>query len=95
MISRTPLAATLAIVGTLLLGCAVPVTMITGPDGHPAYSMKCSGLGRDRQACLAKAGEICPHGYNVVDDDRQLAGVVVTQYAVIPAQRDYLTISCR
>jgi hypothetical protein len=79
----------------LLCGCAVPVRQISGPDGRVAYSLKCSGYGRDRQACLEQAGKVCPAGYVVVDDSSQLSGVVVTKFAAIPAHRDYLTISCK
>jgi hypothetical protein len=82
-------------VSIALSGCAVPVTKINGPDGRPAYSLKCSGMGRDRQDCLVQAGKICPQGYVVVDDSSRVNGVLVTKYAVIPASRDYLTISCK
>jgi uncharacterized protein YceK len=74
----------------LLAGC-VSVTMLTGPDGGPAYSMHCP----NRQQCLVKAGEICPGGYRIVDDSMSIGGVVITQYAAFPVKQDYLTISCR
>ena len=79
----------------LLAGCAVPVTQVTGPDGRPAYVMKCSGYMRDRQDCLAKAGEVCPNGYALVDDSSQINGAVVSNGVVGIARRDYLTISCK
>jgi hypothetical protein len=78
-----------------LAACAVPATQITGPDGRPAYVLKCSGMGRDRQDCLVKAGELCPSGYNVVDDNSSTHGAVVVNNAVILAHREYLTISCK
>lgn len=79
----------------LLASCAVPVTQISGPNGQPAFVLKCSGYGRDRQDCLAKAGEICPAGYAVVDDNSQVNGAVVTRYNVIVAHKEYMTISCK
>lgn len=87
----------LAIVAIGLMGCAAPVsvTPITGPDGRTAYTMKCSGFGRDRQDCLVEAGKLCPAGYVVVDDNRSIGGAVVTDGAVILAKREYLTISCK
>ena len=78
-------------------GCAapVPVTPITGPDGRTAYSMKCSGFGRDRQDCLVQAGKLCPAGYVVVDDSSSTGGAIVTDGAVILAKREYLSLSCK
>jgi hypothetical protein len=75
--------------------CAVPAKQVSGPDGRTAYSLKCSGMGRTKEDCYQKAGEICPNGYNVADDSSRLAGVYVTQYAAIPINQDYLLISCR
>ena len=80
-----------------LSGCAAPVsvTPITGPDGRTAYSMKCSGFGRDHQDCLVQAGKQCPSGYVVIDDNRSTNGALVTDGAVILAKREYMTISCK
>lgn len=82
-------------IAVLLAGCAVSVTPIKGPDGRQAYVMKCSGYMRDRQDCLVKAGELCPTGYIVVDDNSTTRGAVFTGNAVLMARRDYLTISCK
>lgn len=76
--------------GTALAGCAIKPTQINGPDGRPAFTMKCSGLGRERGDCIAKAGEICPTGYIVVDDNSVIRGG-----GDVIATRDYLTISCK
>ena len=78
-----------------LVGCAVPATPVTGPDGHQAYVLKCSGYMRDRQDCLIKAGQLCPTGYSVVDDNSSTNGAIVTGSTVIIAKREYLTISCK
>lgn len=79
----------------ILAGCAVNVSQVTGPDGKQAYVMKCSGYMRDRGDCLAKAGELCPHGYNVVDDSSQTSGAMLIGSTVAIARRDYMTISCK
>jgi hypothetical protein len=79
-----------------LNACApVAVTNITGPDGKPAYSLKCSGMGRDRQDCMIKAGELCPKGYRLVDDSSETSGELITQNAIIFATKDYMSISCK
>ena len=79
----------------VLSGCAVPATPITGPDGKVAYVLKCSGYMRDRQDCLIKAGEICPKGYSIVDDNSTTNGALVTGNAILIAKREYLTVSCK
>lgn len=84
----------LGALGALLAGCAVPVTEVRGPDGKAAYVLKCSGYMRDRQDCLAKAGEVCPGGYRLVDDSSQINGAMISNGVVGIARRDYLTISC-
>ena len=78
-----------------LTACAVPHTVVSGPDGRPAYVMKCSGMGRDRQDCLAEAGKLCPAGYALVDDSSRVAGVVMTGSLAVPVSQEYLTISCK
>lgn len=78
-----------------LAACAVSHQVVSGPNGKPAYVMKCSGYMRDRQDCLAEAGRLCPAGYTLVDDSSRFAGAVVSGNVIIPAHRDYMTISCK
>lgn len=85
----------LGALGALLAGCAVSVKQVSGPDGRPAYVLKCSGYMRDRQDCLIKAGELCPGGYHLVDDSSQTSGGMILPNGIIGiAHRDYLTVSC-
>ena len=52
-----------------LIGCmAIEPIAFKGPSGKNAYSMKCSGMGRTIQACYQKAGEVCPNGYNIIEN---------------------------
>jgi len=44
-----------------------------GPNGKPAYSMQCSGMGRTIDERYRKAGEVCPDGYNIVDRTSRIA----------------------
>jgi len=87
----------LVICCVLVTSCAmpVPVTKVVGSNGRPAYSLKCSGFGRDRQDCLKKAGELCPGGYDILDDNSRTNGALVTNNMIIAAHKEYLTISCR
>jgi hypothetical protein len=77
----------------MLAGCAVSTTQNVGADGRPEYVLNCSGVMREREDCLAKAGATCTQGYAVMDDQTQPEGIKVGTAAV--ANRDHLTISCR
>ena len=93
---RLDILAAVALLGLVVTACAVPVTEVRGPDGTPAYVLKCSGYMRDRQDCLKMAGEVCPTGYRLVDDSSQVSGAMVLPNGIVGvAHRDYLTISCK
>lgn len=48
----------------LLAGCATS-KQIVGPNGTPAHAIRCGAAVAD--ACLEKAGEVCPKGYIVLN----------------------------
>lgn len=52
--------------------------------------MKCSGGGRSMQDCYQKAGEICPSGYNIVEQGNSfmIAGGML-------APKRSLVVECR
>lgn len=83
--------------GVILLGCAlalggcIGVSTINGPDGRPAYALDC---GMDRQACLKRAGELCPAGYAVIDDSSRTVAAPISG-GFFMANQEYLTVSCR
>ena len=59
-----------------LAGCAsINPVPFKGPNGHPAFAMECSGMGRTLEACYQKAGEVCPSGYRIVDRTSGVVGV--------------------
>lgn len=47
----------------ILSGCTTS-RQIIGPNGTPAHSIRCGAAVAD--ACLEKAGELCPNGYVVL-----------------------------
>ncbi len=47
-----------------LLGCA-SATQVKGPNGEPAYLVKCGNAVKGK--CNDKAAELCPNGYNLLD----------------------------
>lgn len=56
----------LLLAGFLVAGCAT-TTEILGPDGEQATKIECPGAAADLSTCLAKADEVCPAGYTLLD----------------------------
>lgn len=70
----------LLLLGTaaILWGCATS-RQIIGPNGTPAHSIRCGAAVAD--ACLEKAGELCPNGYVVLNSQgSQYLGQMGTGY---------------
>lgn len=79
----------------LMASCAsVNPQEFRGPNGKPAYSMKCSGLGRTLDDCYKKAGEVCNSGYNIID---RASGTVAvpTRGGILAAPQHTLAIECK
>lgn len=80
----------------LLTACAaVQPQPFSGPNGKQAYSMKCSGMGRTLDACYAKAGELCPGGYNIIDRASGTVAVPLSGGGFIAAPQHNLAIECK
>lgn len=85
----------IAVACAAIAGCAsIDPKPFTGPDGKPAYSMRCSGMGRTLDACYQKAGEVCPSGYNIIDRSTGTVGVP-TSSGMLIAPRESLAIECK
>jgi hypothetical protein len=74
----------------LLSACAI-VTPFNGPNGRPAYSIRC---GMNVDACLAKAGEVCPAGYYMVDRTAGTA-IMPSGGSFIAAPQHTLAVECK
>lgn len=58
-------------VALLVVGCT-SAKPVNGPDGEPGwYLIKCEN---DRSNCIVKAGDVCPRGYEVADDQKSAGG---------------------
>lgn len=80
----------------LLTGCApIQPNQFSGPNGRPAYSMLCSGMGRTLDQCYQKAGELCPTGYTVVGSETGTVGVPLATGGMLIAPRHTLAIECK
>lgn len=79
-----------------LAGCAdVRPEGFTGPEGGQAYSMRCSGMGRDWDDCYRKAGELCPNGYDVIGQQSGAVGVPTSGGGTLIAPRQSLAVECK
>ena len=83
-------------IGVLLISvaaCSVNPTQFIGPNGKAAYSMKCSGMGRDWSDCYVEAGKLCPAGYKIID---QATGTIAVPYqgSIIVAPKQTLVVEC-
>ncbi len=57
-------------------GCRSAVARpITTPSGAPGYAIECK---RNQTHCFEMAGQVCPSGYQVLEDARDTEGVQVT-----------------
>jgi len=79
----------------VLIGCmAVKPVKFKGPNGRNAYSMFCSYGGRTLDECYVKAGEVCPNGYDVIDQ-RSSTIVIPTSSGILAAPKQNLAIECK
>lgn len=79
----------------LCLSACASITPVEfkGPNGNPAFSMRCSGMGRTLEDCYQKAGELCPNGYTVVDRASSVIGVPV-RGGMLMAPQHSLAVEC-
>lgn len=81
-----------------LSGCAIahPTVM---PDGRQGLSINCSGSAMAWNQCYEKAGDNCPHGYDVVskdgDGNNAVAGGNGTFFAASATNTRSMMISCK
>lgn len=83
------------LVSLSLGGCmAIEPIAFKGPSGRDAYSMKCSGMGRNMQACYQKAGEVCPKGYNIIENSSSSVAYM-DQGTMMMVPRREMAIECK
>jgi hypothetical protein len=66
----------------------------TGPNGKTAYTLSCSGTGKDWSDCYQEADTLCPDGYSVI---KKSTGTVSTpvngKSTLVPSKK--LVIECK
>ena len=54
-------------IAILASGCLpIRTQSFTGPNEQSAYTLQCSGFGRDMADCEKKAAKLCPAGYSTL-----------------------------
>lgn len=81
----------------VLAGCA-SAKQVKGPNGEDAYLVECGNAVKDK--CTAKAAELCPNGYNLLerkaepyDDLTKVGNVGVLEIKADTTQR--MLIQCK
>ena len=57
-----------------LVGCATSREIASGPNGRPIHFIRCGSA--VLEACYAKAAEVCPKGYNLIDQQQAANGIL-------------------
>jgi len=70
----------------LIAACATEIEAVpfTRPSGKAAYSMRCGG---DLDACYRRAGELCPRGWNIVNQTGHAVALPIYGGGAIAVQR--------
>ena len=66
----------LAGIALALGGCAASTQTVL-PSGVHGYSINCSGSALTWAQCYEKAGNLCPHGYKIIEQEGQTPGATV------------------
>ena len=73
----------------VLIGCAETIkSQFTGPNGRTAFNMGCSGMGRTMDKCYKKASEVCPKGYDIIEN-------TATSVGLYNIQKRSMAIECK
>lgn len=81
----------LVIASVAVAGC-VHVSEVTGPDGKPALVLRC---GTHDERCYEKAGDLCPNGYDILDQASGFAIVPTANHSVIGGSHHTIMVECK
>jgi hypothetical protein len=68
--------ALILIIAAVLAGC-VTARPLTLPNGAHGEVIRCNGMARSMADCYEKAGEACPKGYDIVDENGEAHPLVM------------------
>lgn len=74
--------------------CAVQPEKFQGPNGNAAYSMRCSGMGRDWADCYKMAATLCPSGYELIGQESGTI-IVPSGSSVIGVPKQSMAVECK
>jgi hypothetical protein len=79
-----------------LAGCATfHSQQFTGPNGHKAYLMQCSGPGAVLQSCETRAKHFCPNGYDTLDTSTGVPGLPQMNGGTLIAPKSTMAVECK
>jgi hypothetical protein len=79
-----------------LAGCAAfHSQQFTGPNGHKAYVMQCSGPGAVLQSCETRAKRFCPDGYTQLDTTSGVPGLPQMAGGTLYNAKETMAVECK
>ena len=66
----------------------------TGADGKTAYTLSCSGTGKDWQDCYREAAALCPDGYTIIKKSTGIVAAPINGTSTL-APTKKLVIECQ
>jgi len=66
----------------------------TESDGKTAYTLSCSGTGKDWSDCYQEAGTLCPDGYNIIKKSKGIVAAPVNGKSTLAPSKK-LVIECK
>jgi len=73
---------------------ADPPKAYTGPNGKTAYSLSCSGTGKDWDDCYQEADTLCHYGYNIIRKHKGIVSVPVNDKSILAPSKK-IVIECK
>ena len=80
-----------------LSGCVTASPLVL-PNGHQGQLIRCGGAYLEMTDCVAKAGELCPAGFDIVGADRSSQPFLLASNGTLMGgtiERRSLIVSCR
>lgn len=79
-----------------LAACAsTEPTPFKGPNNKQAYSLKCSGMGKDWEDCYAEAGSLCPNGYTIISQSSSPIASAPAGSNFVMVSKQHMAIECK
>jgi uncharacterized membrane protein len=86
----------IVLAAVIILGACTTTQQITLPDGSTGQLVRCGGIQHSMADCYAMAGQVCPRGYDIVDERGEAHPFIVSgQYSTIGGTSIHRTLMVR